>query len=494
MICPSCNAQLPNEARFCPTCGTPVQQAADRAAAVSVTLGAPSPHDFQPTAGPLFPVDTRLDTFVIKGVIGRGGSGDVYEAVDDFDGSTYALKVIPDANERAFESIRDEFAARKRINDFSHIVRAYQPRHVESPAGPVVVFPMERLASSLSEEIRPLQSMSEEQREETILTTILPDILAGLQECHRVGILHLDIKPRNILYDRANQVYKVTDFGISRFRTDFGAGSVTEQSVQGTIAYAAPEQLSGGDLDERTDVYALGVLLNTLMYGSPGASGGESSSRLQTIIDNCVHRSPARRYQSVESLNETEDREKTPQTESPRNDSNVPSAFPDIVAAIRAGDHQTVERLLDASPEAILETDSTGRTLLHHAIAHDNPHAAKKLIGMGSDIDHRDKNGNTPLHRAIQQKLSATILGLIMNGADRSIQNNDGDRPDDLPMQGTVKTIMKSRAYTRVAEAHEGARASRPNDGDIGGWPLAVIMVAVSIMAIFMFYFMSRSM
>src|SRR5213078_1820673 len=89
-------------------------------------------------------------------------------------------------------------------------------------------------------------------------------LCAGLAVAHEQGVLHRDLKPANVLIDNEGRV-RITDFGIAISSTDVGRHMLT-----GTPAYMAPEQLAkGAPLSERTDVYALGLVLYELLVGRP---------------------------------------------------------------------------------------------------------------------------------------------------------------------------------------------------------------------------------
>src|SRR5436309_11457584 len=94
-------------------------------------------------------------------------------------------------------------------------------------------------------------------------------ILSALRFAHRHGIVHRDIKPHNVLVDREGRV-KVTDFGIARA----GTSQMTEAgSIVGTAQYLSPEQARGGEVDQRSDLYSLGIVLYELLTGKTPFEG-----------------------------------------------------------------------------------------------------------------------------------------------------------------------------------------------------------------------------
>ncbi|MGY0232092.1 protein kinase [Longispora urticae] len=118
------------------------------------------------------------------------------------------------------------------------------------------------------------------------VVAVVADVLAALEHSHDQGIVHRDIKPGNVMLTRTGAV-KVTDFGIARPLA--GPDGLTAASVVvGTAAYLSPEQVTGGPIDGRTDVYATGCLLYVLLTGAtPFADGSEL-----TVAYRHVHERP----------------------------------------------------------------------------------------------------------------------------------------------------------------------------------------------------------
>ena len=113
---------------------------------------------------------------------------------------------------------------------------------------------------------------------------ILPKIAAGIDYAHGRGILHRDIKPSNIMLDEAGRPY-VTDFGLAR-AVDAGESTLSQGMLVGTPAYMSPEQAEGlRDLDNRSDLYSLGVLIYELIVGRVPFKDGSTYTILRDHLN-----------------------------------------------------------------------------------------------------------------------------------------------------------------------------------------------------------------
>ena len=104
---------------------------------------------------------------------------------------------------------------------------------------------------------------------------VMEQVLAGLAEAHRLGIVHRDVKPENVLISAARQA-KVADFGLAVAAAQAGASHAG--TIMGTVAYLSPEQVATGAADTRSDVYAAGILLYELLTGAPPYTGDTAIS------------------------------------------------------------------------------------------------------------------------------------------------------------------------------------------------------------------------
>jgi serine/threonine protein kinase len=113
-------------------------------------------------------------------------------------------------------------------------------------------------------------------------------IAEGLAEAHSHGLIHRDIKPANIIISEKGQA-KILDFGLAKFieaeaETEAGSGRESAGGVMGTIPYMSPEQLSGGAVDARTDVFSFGSLLFEMLSGAPAFRRERDAETISSIL------------------------------------------------------------------------------------------------------------------------------------------------------------------------------------------------------------------
>ncbi|RYE89613.1 MAG: serine/threonine protein kinase, partial [Myxococcales bacterium] len=205
--------------------------------------------------------------YVIRGVIGEGGMGAVYEAEQRPLGRKVALKVLHPSNAQKPEAVsRFQHEARV-VSSIGHpnICELYDVGKLEDGA-PYLV--MERLVGdSLADRITREGALPVEDVLETLI-----QILGGLGAAHRKGVVHRDVKPDNIFLARtpgsSEPIAKLLDFGISKMSSlDADMHLTRTGMVMGTPYYMAPEQARGEQLDHRVDLYAMGVILYEALTG-----------------------------------------------------------------------------------------------------------------------------------------------------------------------------------------------------------------------------------
>ncbi|PWH12410.1 MAG: hypothetical protein DDG60_13205 [Anaerolineae bacterium] len=200
----------------------------------------------------------KFGRYEIKSELGRGGMATVYKAFDPLPEREVALKVLPR------EMLHDpQFRVRfereiKTVAALEHptIVPIYDVG--EEDGQPYYVM---RYMPGGSLQDRIAQGPISLQETARIFSKLAP----ALDEAHQKGIIHRDLKPGNILFDRAGEPY-ISDFGIAKITQSQGA-TVTGGAIIGTPAYMSPEQAQGDQVDGRSDIYAMGVILYEMLSG-----------------------------------------------------------------------------------------------------------------------------------------------------------------------------------------------------------------------------------
>ncbi|HET9251375.1 MAG TPA: tetratricopeptide repeat protein [Candidatus Eisenbacteria bacterium] len=262
------------------------------------------------------PGDLVADRYEIRGLIGRGGMGEVYEAWDTGLSIDVALKVLRVAaeTESSYRRLRTEGLLARSVWH-PNVCRVFDLARHEDPRGSAWFLTMERLGGdTLAARLRLGRMPPHVTRE------LAAQMASALDAAHAAGVVHRDFKPGNVmLVDRdGKERAVVTDFGIARFATN-AEGSESDGTLWGTPAYIAPEQLRGEPGGHAADLYAFGVVLYEMVTGTlPFGSTLETARRKlderprpprdivpgldeawsQAIL-RCLEREPRHRFQSA---------------------------------------------------------------------------------------------------------------------------------------------------------------------------------------------------
>lgn len=240
---------------------------------------------------------SRLGPYEIVALVGAGGMGEVYKALDTRLDRTVAIKVLP-AQFADDSQFRERFDREARIIsqlDHPHICALYDVGEGtvlgHDPSASAVRFLViqylegETLANRIAKGPLPLKEA----------LTVAAQIADALDSAHRAGIVHRDLKPGNVMLTRSGA--KLLDFGLATARgVAAGAGlsmlpttppNLTAQgTILGTFQYMAPEQLEGKEADARTDIFAFGAVLYEMLTGRKAFSGASHASLISSIMSS----------------------------------------------------------------------------------------------------------------------------------------------------------------------------------------------------------------
>jgi serine/threonine protein kinase/tetratricopeptide (TPR) repeat protein len=306
--CPKCRFENSRETKFCGKCGAPLSPAPRPPEPSTQTL-------LIPTATELAPGSLYAGRYQVIEELGSGGMGRVYKVFDTEVREKLALKVLnPEIalEVQMIERFRNELKLARTISH-RNICRMYDLGR----EGDTYYIIMEYVSGEdLKSFIRRVGALPVGKA-----VSVARQICDGLAEAHRVGVVHRDLKPQNIMIDRDGNA-RIMDFGIAR--SVKGKGITGAQAIVGTPEYMSPEQVEGKEADRRSDIYALGVVLFEMVTGrlpfegetplavavqhktepapDPAAINPQVPEDLKRVVLTCLEKSRDARFQSVGDL------------------------------------------------------------------------------------------------------------------------------------------------------------------------------------------------
>ncbi|HMO34858.1 MAG TPA: protein kinase, partial [Gemmatales bacterium] len=290
--CPACHAELTYEGeppRFCSRCGSSLQQV--------ITAALDATDAYQPTGETALltgvasnsAAPDQIGGYQLLKKLGAGGMGAVYEAQDLASGQRVALKLI-----KRGASLSDSAAQRFRqegrlASSITHPRCVFVLAADEDQGKPFIVM-----------ELMPGPTLADLVRQEGPLpaskaVALIYDVIEGLQEAHRLGLVHRDVKPANCFLDENGRA-KIGDFGLAKVLDHHETGDAPTAialtgtgTFLGTPLYAAPEQIKGYKVDQQVDVYAVGA---TLYYLLSGKAPFEEQQSVTAVLARIVSEDP----------------------------------------------------------------------------------------------------------------------------------------------------------------------------------------------------------
>jgi serine/threonine protein kinase len=263
------------------------------------------------SAASLAALQQRYD---ILGEAGHGSMGNVYKARDRETGETVALKLLkPEiaSDQAMMDRFKNELLFARKITH-KNVCRVHEFNRI----GGIAYTSMEFVeGESLRSVLNRFGGLPLRKANHVAL-----QICSGLAEAHAQGIVHRDLKPENVMIDAQGNV-KIMDFGIAR---SMEAGTRLTGSIVGTPAYMAPEQVAGKQVDYRTDIYSLGLMLYEMFTGTPAFAADTAIAVAmkqmretpqapheidptipvgsERAILRCLEKEPGKRFQTVVDL------------------------------------------------------------------------------------------------------------------------------------------------------------------------------------------------
>ena len=259
---------------------------------------------------------SQIGRYEIKSLIGRGGMGDLYLAHDPNTSRLVALKLLNATLDSA--ELRERFAREARaLAALNHpnIVNIYDTGEFDD--APFIVMEYVR-GETLAEIIKRRAPLSISQK-----LKLMMELCAGLAQAHNADIIHRDIKPANLMVDQQGRL-KILDFGIARVAEDHRTrvGPLTQVNMMiGTPGYMSPEQLEAGEVDHRSDIFAVGAVCYELLSYSEAFAGADTRQverrvlagkpaplsslvpgldpEIDEIIQRALKKEPNKRYQDA---------------------------------------------------------------------------------------------------------------------------------------------------------------------------------------------------
>ena len=384
----------------------------------------------------------KLGKYELIEEVGRGAMGEVYKAQDPFIGRLVALKTItgalvgrPDLLERFYQEARSAGALQH-----PNIVTVYElGKESETPFIAMEFLEGESLETVI--ERRPILTLTQK------VSYIIP-VCRALDFAHKRGVVHRDIKPGNVMITKDGGV-KVVDFGIARL---MDSSHTQTNTIIGTLGYMSPQQIRGERADERSDIWATGVMLYELLAYQRPFDGANQTSLMLNIASDDIQPNEIKRF--------------------------VPDCPPPLESLLAKMLHKDIAQRYQTMEEVLFDFEPIWRRLQEASVAemiagseelirNKNFTRARDVLRRALQIDSRNSRAKTLLEE-VNAELRQTIVRSQVNAAIEKARQLLGEGRHNearAEAEAALKLDAESApAKELIAEAERAAERSRKID------------------------------
>jgi serine/threonine protein kinase len=363
----------------------------------------------------------KLGKYELIDIVGRGAMGEVYKAQDPYIGRLVALKTVtsgllgrPELLERFYQEARSAGTLQH-----PNIVTIYElGKEADTPFIAMEFLEGETLETII--ERRPLLTYTQK-------VGYLVPVCRALDYAHKRGVVHRDIKPANVMITRETGV-KVVDFGIARL---MDSTQTQTNTIIGTLGYMSPQQIRGERADERSDIWAAGVMLFELLTYQRPFDGGNQAALMMSIANEATNPAP------LEQL--------------------APGIDPAVMALVGKMLQKNAEQRYQSMEEVLFDLEPIYRRMQDASVA-EMIAGGESLIRDGNFARARDV-----LRKALQMDSRNQRAKTLLEQLNAHLGKSAPSRPSEVNLE-KARELLKVGRHTEARIEIEAAQKSDPDN------------------------------